>query len=458
MPEYTIAAISTPPGRSALAVVRVSGPDTAGVADRLGLPETPLRVARYATLRHPATQKPVDDVVAVRFAGPASYTGEDMLEISCHGGSLVPQLVLSAVCEAGARPAEPGEFTRRAFLNGKLDLMQAEATLDLIDARSPAMHRAALFQLERGLSGRIEELREELLNLQGLVAYDIDFPEEDDGPVPAASIEAAASRLHAALRRMLELAPEGELLRDGALTVIAGRPNVGKSSVFNALLGFERAIVTEEPGTTRDAIEALVSVNGYPFRLVDTAGLRKGAGRVEGMGIEVARSYLERADVVLLCVEAGRSPGPDELEFLAEVGSPEAARAIVLRTKSDLGDAPRGGGTAREELQESVAELPVSAHTGEGLPRLRDALLERVYSGIRSDEETPVVTRARQVECLRRARDDVSAFQDARAAGLPVEIAVTHVQDATLALEDLLGAVTGEDVLDRVFSSFCVGK
>jgi tRNA modification GTPase len=458
MPDSTIAAISTPPGRSAVAVVRVSGPDAAAVADRLGLPETPLRLARYATLRHPVTQEPVDDVVAVRFGGPASYTGEDMLEISCHGGSLVPQLVLSAACEAGARPAEPGEFTRRAFLNGKLDLMQAEATLDLIDARSPAMHRAALFQLERGLSGRIEELREQLLNLQGLVAYDIDFPEEDDGPVPAATIDAAASQLHAALHRMLELAPEGELLRDGALTVIAGRPNVGKSSIFNALLGFERAIVTEEPGTTRDAIEALVSVNGYPFRLVDTAGLREGAGRVEGMGIEVARSYLERADVVLLCVEAGRSPGPDELEFLAEVGRPEVARAIVLRTKSDLGDVPSGGGTAQKNLQESVAELQVSAHTGEGLPRLRDALLERVYAGIRSDEETPVVTRTRQVKCLKEAREDVSAFQDARAAGLPAEIAVTHLQDATLALEDLLGAVTSEDVLDRVFSSFCVGK
>ena len=258
----TIAAISTPPGRGALAVVRVSGPDAALIATRLGLPGDEARVARHATLRHPASQEPVDDVVAVRFSGPASYTGEDMLEISCHGGSLAPQLVLEAVCAAGARQAEPGEFTRKAFLNGKVDLMQAEATLDLIEARSPAMHRAALFQLDRGLSRRIEDLREELLGLQALIAYDIDFPEEDDGPVPAVRIDEAADRLVSGLSRMLELAPEGELLRDGALTVVAGRPNAGKSSVFNALLGFERAIVTEEPGTTRDAIEGLVSVDG----------------------------------------------------------------------------------------------------------------------------------------------------------------------------------------------------
>jgi tRNA modification GTPase len=395
----------------------------------------------------------VDDVVAVRFSGPASYTGEDMLEISCHGGSLAPQLVLEAVCAAGARLAEPGEFTRRAFLSGKMDLMQAEATLDLIEARSPAMHRAALFQLDRGLSRRIEELREELLNLQGLIAYDIDFPEEDDGPIPAARIEEAASRLVSGLERMLELAPEGELLRDGALTVIAGRPNAGKSSVFNALLGFSRAIVTEEPGTTRDAIEALISLDGYPFRLVDTAGLRDDAGRIEGMGIEVARNYLQRADLVLLCVEAERVPGADEAAFVHELTEENNSRVLILRTKADV-----CLGEASGLVTGSMPELPVSAVTGDGLPGVRAALLERVYAGIRADEETPVVTRARHIERLSRAQADMVAFQDARRRGLPAEIAGTHVQDATLALEDLLGAVSTEDVLDRVFSAFCVGK
>lgn len=449
----TIAAISTPPGRSALAVVRVSGPAALHIAAKLGLPEAGGRVAVHALLTHPTRKTAVDDVIAVRFPSPASYTGEDMLEISCHGGSLVPQLVLEAVCEAGARLAERGEFTRRAFLGGKLDLMQAEATLDLIDARSPAMHRAALFQLERGLSRRIEQLREELLDLQALLAYDIDFPEEDDGPVPAARIDQAASGLSQQLARLLELAPEGELLRDGALTVIAGRTNAGKSSVFNALVGFERAIVTEEPGTTRDAIEALISIDGYPFRLVDTAGLRDDPGRIEGMGIEVARGYVERADVVLLCVEADREPGTDELGFVARLVEVDEGRLIVLRTKAD-----RCGGELRGEVCEGKPGLPVSAHSGDGLPELRAALVEKIYSGMRSAEDTPVVTRARHVACLVRAQRDMAAFLEARREGLPAEISGTHVQDATLALEDLLGAVSSEEVLDRVFGAFCVGK
>ena len=395
----------------------------------------------------------MDEVVAVRFKAPASYTGEDMLELSCHGGALAPQLVLEAVCAGGSRPAEPGEFTRRAFLNGKMDLMQVEATLDLIEARSPAMHRAALFQLERGLSRRIEDLRQGLLELQGLLAYDIDFPEEDDGPVPADRIDGTAIRLSNQLARMLDLVPEGELLRDGALTVMAGRPNAGKSSLFNALLGFERAIVTEEPGTTRDAIEALVSVAGYPFRVVDTAGLGADPGRVEKMGIEVARSYLERADIVLLCVEAGREPGADETEFLAEYGRADGSRIVVLRTKADVH--PECGKPQALGLEK---EVHISAHTGEGIPELREALLQKAFSGIRGDEEVPIVTRERQVRCLTKAWEDVEAFQAARVDGLPSEVAGTHVQDATLALEDLLGTVTTDDVLDVVFSSFCVGK
>jgi len=325
--------------------------------------------------------------------------------------------------------------------------------LDLIEARSPAMHRAALFHVEKGLSGRIETLRRELLELQGLIAYDIDFPEEDDGPVVPATIDRAAAELLGRLHRMLALAPEGELLRDGALTVVAGRPNVGKSSIFNMLVGVERAIVTEEPGTTRDAIEALVSVDGYPFRLVDTAGIREAAGRVEEMGIEVARSYLDRADLVLVCVEANQQPGADEKEFVSNLVRRDPARVIILRSKSDL-----LCGSTTSRVSEISLEIDVSALTGAGLPELRSVMLDRVYQGIRADEDLPIVTRARHVACLDRAAADVAAFAEARARGLPAEIAGTHVHDATLALEELLGAVTTEDVLDAVFNSFCVGK
>lgn len=444
----TIAAISTAPGRSALAMVRVSGPDTRAVAGRLGLGDLPPRRAVHAKVRHPGTGETVDRPVAVRFEGPASYTGEDMLELSCHGGALVPQLVLDAVCAAGARLANPGEFTRRAYLNGRMDLLQAEATLDLIDARAPAMGRAALFQLERGLSRRIEDLRKRLIELQALLAYDIDFPEEDEGPVDPVRIEESAAGLQGALVRMLELAPEGELLRDGALTVIAGRPNAGKSSIFNALLGFERAIVTEEPGTTRDAIEAMVSLSGYPFRLVDTAGLRADATRVEGLGIEVARGYLDRADLILMCVEAGRERGSDEREFEARYAG--AASVLLLRTKSDRAAADGGGA--------GEAGLEVSAHTGEGLAELREAMLGAVFAGIRVTEDVPLVTRHRHARCLRRAERDTGAFLRARSEGLPAEVAATHLQDAVLALEELVGSVSTEDVLDAVFSDFCVGK
>lgn len=449
MSHDTIAAISTAAGRAGLAVVRVSGPDARAMAEATGFPELEARRATYGRLRHPEGGGLVDRVVATLYASPASYTGEDVVEIGCHGGVLGPQLVLDAVTAAGCRPAEPGEFTRRAFLNGKMDLLQVEATQDLVEARSGALHRAALFQLERGLSRRVEELRERLVEILALLAYDIDFPEEDDGPVDPARITRAAEDLLDGLAGLLRHAPEGELLREGALTVIAGRPNAGKSSLFNALLGVERAIVTEHPGTTRDAIEATVAVEGYPFRLVDTAGLRDGGGAVEELGIEVARGYLERADLVLFCVEASRRLTADERGFLEELEGP--GRVVRLRTKADL----TGGGS---DATGDGGWLAVSARTGKGMAALRRRLLERAYAGIRGSPETPLVTRRRQARRLRAARVEVEAFLRARRRGSPAELAATHVQQAAHELEELVGVVGTEEVLGSVFSGFCVGK
>lgn len=461
----TIAAVATAPGRAALAVLRISGPDAGKVLRALlGVQHPADREAaagsghglrpRVATLRrlvHPETGEPIDRALVTWFPGPESYTGEDVVEISCHGGAVAPPVVLDAACAAGARPAERGEFTRRAYLNGKLDLVQVEATLDLIDARSTRMGRAALFALERGLSRRIEELREGAIELQALLAYDIDFPEEDDGPVDPARITKAAAALESRLEDLLRNAPEGELLREGALTVVAGRPNAGKSSLFNVLLGLERAIVTEEPGTTRDAIEALLSIDGYPFRLVDTAGLRADPERIEGMGIEVARAYLERADLALVCVESGREPDDEERAFLDELKEDLGAdRVLLVRTKSDLVEKPSAG---RDE-----EALPVSVIGPEGLEALRDRMLSCVYAGLHRSEEAPLVTRRRHARALESARESIAAFRESRDSGHPPEIASTHVQDAVLALEELLGVVTTEDVLDALFSSFCVGK
>jgi tRNA modification GTPase len=448
----TIAAVATAPGRGAVALVRVSGPDAAALLLRLAPGEgdslAPRR-PRLLALRHPETGELLDRALVTLFRAPASYTGEDVVELGTHGGALTPQLVLDALLAAGARAAEPGEFTRRAYLNGKLDLLQAEAVLDLIDGRSRALHRAAVHQVERGLSARIEEVRDALVGCEALIAYAIDFPEEDEPPVPPERIAAAAGDAAARIARLLATAPEGELLRDGALTVLAGRPNSGKSSLFNALLGAERAIVTEVPGTTRDALEALVSVDGYPFRLVDTAGLRETADRVEGMGIEVARRYLDAADLVLFCMEAGRSPGADEAAFLLAA---DPARMIVVRTKADLHPGASPGAAP-------LAEVPLAALSGEGLGALRSLLLERAFGGIVAEAaEAPLVTRERHARALREAHAEVEAFLAALTEEVPMEFAATHLRAAAGALEDLIGAVTTDDVLDRVFGQFCVGK
>ncbi len=444
-----IAAISTPPGRSAIALLRVSGRSAHAVAARLLQPfvPSPARQARRARTVDPVSGDTLDDVLYVVYHAPDSYTGEDVVEISTHGGLLVPAEALGALLRAGARPALPGEFTRRALLNGKLDLLQAEAVADLIDATSVAQRRAALSQMDRGLSRRISELRGHILDLEVLVSYEIDFPEEDSGPIPPERIIGAIDGVATALDRLLATASEGERLREGAVVVIAGRPNTGKSSLFNALLGVERAIVTEVPGTTRDAIEAPASCGGFPFRLIDTAGIREAVDRIERLGIEVSRRYLAAADVILFCVEAGRELTADEAQFLGTLGAP----VIVVRTKSDL----RGTAGAVPRKQ----EVDVSAVSGAGLAELRAALAQVAFSTLAATGDVePVVTRARHRDALERARQEIGDFAEARRSGIEGAVAATHLRAAVTALESIIGVVTNDDVLDRLFATFCVGK
>jgi len=451
----TIAAIATAPGRAAVAVLRVSGPGARQVLARVSPSfSARARVQRLTAIHHPETGELLDRALVTLFPAPASYTGEDTVEISTHGGTLTPQLVLGALLAAGARAALPGEFTRRAYLNGKLDLLQAEAVADLIDGRSPALHRAAVHQMERGLSRRVDELRAAIIQAESLIAYSIDFPEEDEPPVPPSRVRAPALDITRRMDALLATAPEGELLREGALTVLAGRPNSGKSSLFNALLGTERAIVTEIPGTTRDALEASVTVDGYPFRLVDTAGLRDTADRVEGIGIEVARRYLSAADLVLFCVEAGRGLGDDERSFLAER---DPVRTLLVRTRSDLAEAGSSNGDGASA--DGMRSVAVAAVEGRGMSELRLALLGMAFGHILGEPgEAPLVTRERHARALRHARDEVAAFVDALDADVPMELAATHLRAAAGELEDLIGAVSVDDVLDRVFGDFCVGK
>jgi tRNA modification GTPase len=453
----TIAAVATARGRGALAVVRLSGPEAHEILRALTSESGDLPEARKGTLmalRDPVSGDPLDRAVVVRYDAPSSFTGEDMVEIFCHGGWLVPELIMEACLASGARAAESGEFTRRAFLRGKLDLVQAEAVNDLVEARSRAFHRAALEQLDRGLSGRVAELRTALIHLEALLTHHIDFPEEDDAPVPLERIRGEAASVLEAMRRILATAPEGELLREGAVTVLAGIPNAGKSSLFNALVGRERAIVTEEPGTTRDALEAVVDLGGYPFRLVDTAGLRQTDDRVEKLGVEVARGYLKDADLILLCVEAGRVPDEAEGAFLEDL---QAVPLVWVTTKVDAGKGPRARGSLSGRIW--AGEVAVSVDTGEGLDSLRTLLPELVFGGlVRADSSLPVLTRRRQIRALREAAEAVESFARALSDEVPAELAATYLRAAESALEDLLGVVTVDEVLDTVFGEFCIGK
>ncbi|MDH3290276.1 MAG: tRNA uridine-5-carboxymethylaminomethyl(34) synthesis GTPase MnmE [Gemmatimonadota bacterium] len=442
-----IAALATPVGRSALAVIRVSGHGSHDVVGRVvrGFRADPPRTARLGTVVHPDRNDVLDHAVYVAYHAPDSYTGEDAVELSVHGGLLVCGEILGALLAIGARQAAPGEFTRRAVQHGKMDLLQAEAIGDLVDATAPAQRRAALAQLDRGLSHRIGALRDQVLELEALISYDIDFPEEDSGPVPPARVEEEVAALEVSIGALLGTAAEGERLREGALAVIAGRPNTGKSSLFNALLGRERAIVTEIPGTTRDAIEAAATCNGFPFRLIDTAGLRQSTDVVERIGVEVSHRYLAAADAIVFCVEACRAPGADEQAFLARATVP----IVLARTKADLVTPP----------PPSSEGIPVSATSGTGLDHVRDALAAHAFHRMSAQGSIePVLTRERHRLALERARDEVGAFREARRVGLDGVVAATHLRAAVTALEDVIGLVTTDDVLDRVFATFCVGK
>lgn len=436
-----IVGLATPPGRSALAVIRLSGSGAFEVAGRViaGFRPHPPRTAQLASFRD-ASGEIIDRGMYTVYPGPRSYTGEDLVELSCHGGLLAPRRVLAALHAAGARPAAPGEFTRRAVLNGKLDLIQAEAIGDLIDATAPAQAGAALRQLEGGLSQRLSTLRESLVEVQALLSYDIDFPGEDDGPISPQQIAERIGGVAGQIRHLVATAPSGERLREGALLVFAGRPNAGKSSLFNALLGNERALVTEVPGTTRDAIEAYTDFLGWPVRLIDTAGLWNAPERIDRLGVEVSRRYLAAADLVLLCVEAGREIGEDEASIAEERPS------VLVRTKADLSDQPARG-------------IRVSVLTGEGLEGLRSAAAERVFADrISLGDLEPALTRERHRVALHRAQAALAGSLPHLAPGGDTVLAAHHVQEATAALDELLGAVDVEEVLDRVFASFCVGK
>lgn len=475
--DDTIAAIATPRGRGALAMVRMSGPDALEIGALVLRPwHEPAREAWLAAVHEPERGELVDRGIAVSYRAPASYTGEDLVEITVHGGQMAPVLTLAALLRAGAREALPGEFTRRAVLNGRMDLLQAEAVGELINAGSRAMHRAALRQLEGSLSRRLGDLRDAILELEALIAYDIDFPEEDEGQVPRERVDAGAARVLSALDALLDTAHTGEVIREGAVVVIAGPPNVGKSSLFNALVGSAQAIVTEIPGTTRDALEALVEIEGWPVRLVDTAGLRESADLVERLGIEVSERWLARADLVLACAETSVALA----ETVRRTRALTTAAVLPVRTKSDIGVEVAGNAadknvaphTYRPQSGEAHAgdetappsdarhNVSVSAITGAGLGDVASAIASFLASAnVDPAGELPLLLRERHRHAVESARSEVAQFRQLeRDDSVPAVIGAVHLRSAAAELTDLIGAVDVEDVLDRVFASFCVGK
>ena len=436
----TIVAVATAPGPSAVAVVRLSGPAAFGITGILAVAFDPSRAreARLLTLRDAAG--PIDRALVTAFPAPGSFTGEDVVEFSCHGGALTAARVLSACLAGGARGAFAGEFTRRAVVNGKLDLLQAEATGDLLMATSPAQAAQALDQLDGNLSRRILALREAVLHGEALLAYEIDFPEEDDGPVPLAKVESALADLRRQLERLLATAADGERVRTGALVVLTGPPNAGKSSLFNALLGRDRAMVTAIPGTTRDAIEADTTFEGYPVRLVDTAGIRVGGDELEVLGMERSRRWTAEADLVVVCIPPDTKQNDESLTLLST--------GVVVRTKSDLCFDNPGG------------DVAVSVVTGEGLDELRALLAQRLFGEVSRRKTTrsePLLTRERHREGVARALVALAGADEALASREPV-LAASSLREAADALMALIGVTDRDDVFDRVFAGFCVGK
>jgi len=444
----TIAALATPAGSSALAVIRVSGPDSRrlaqGIFDALLSP----RVARHGNYRD-RNGLLLDDVVWTFFAGPATSTGEDALELSCHGNPFIAQKILEDLWVRGCRPAEPGEFTRRAFLNGRMDLSQAEAVMDLIRARSDRALAAARRLLEGGLSRHLQPLTEGLTALLARIEAQIDFPEED---LPAQDRAALRSQLESVRRgaeRLLATLPYGELLRDGIKTAIVGEPNAGKSSLLNRLVGRERAIVSPEPGTTRDFIEERIVVGPHGLRLIDTAGLNPAPGTIEQLGIDKTLERIAEADLLLVVLDATR-PAPALPAALS--GRMGAKNTIVVLNKADLLQGP-----PVPAVPPTLPFVRVSALTGEGLSDLTDFLAQRA-DDLDPAEGDGIAINARHAEALGRARACLDEAGRKLESSAPLELLASDLRGALAALGEISGKIDHERVLDRLFAEFCIGK
>jgi tRNA modification GTPase len=439
----TIAAISSPAGEGAISLIRISGPEAVLIADAIFTgKEKPSafrsHMQHFGEIRE--ADRVIDQVMLSVHRAPHSYTGEDLVEISCHGGVLLTAQVLAACLSAGARAARGGEFTERAFLNGKMDLTQAEAVMDLIRAQTDLALRAATEQLEGRLGGEIREIRDELTALLAHIEAAIDFPDEDISPDEGAKLRARLDGVYEKIAALLATADRGRILREGVRVVIYGATNAGKSSLLNRLLGYERAIVSHIPGTTRDTIEEVVNLRGIPIRLLDTAGLRKSADELEQAGMARTEKSLAAADLVLHVVD-GSAPRPEEF------GTRDTSE-LLLVNKRDLPE--------HADWKETQA-LRISCVTEDGLDGLEEAILGRI-SGQHVRPENAMAINARHQDCLRRAAESIERARTGFAEGMSPEYAAVDVRAALTAVTEVIAAESDDPILDSLFANFCIGK
>ncbi len=441
----TIAAVATAPGRAGIGVIRVSGAAVPAIVRGLTGRELPPRLAVLCNFRA-ADGEPIDRGVALYFPAPRSYTGEDVLELQGHGGPAVLQSLLRRCAELGARSAEPGEFTRRAFLNDKLDLAQAESVADLIDASSELAARGAMRSLAGEFSSRINNLNRGLTDLRVLVEVTLDFPDEDIDFLEKADAAGKLAKLRLALDEILKAAKQGNILREGARVVLIGQPNVGKSSLMNRLAGDDVAIVTEVPGTTRDPLRHQLAIDGVPIQVIDTAGLRDSVDRVEKLGIERTWREIATADIALLVMDVGQGLSQGDRAILDKL--PSKMIKVFIFNKIDLSDIAAGISEMAGQT-----EIRLSAKTGEGLDLLRQVLLRSI--GWQPAGEVQFVARERHLQALTEAQ---GALEKAAGSGHAIDLFAEELRLAQQALTRITGEFSADDLLGEIFSRFCIGK
>jgi tRNA modification GTPase len=449
----TIAAISTAAGEAGIGVVRMTGPQSLEIAQKVFSGKLENRRMIFGRVIDPGTGKNYDEVLCVYMKAPHSYTGEDVVEFQCHGSVIVIKNILELLLRSGAEPAERGEFTKRAFLNGRMDLSQAEAVIDLIKARSSAGSTAALAQLEGVLSGEVSRIRKEMMDLLVRLAVNIDYPDEDIEQINYKNMKKSLSSIGDALCKLKDSAAEGKIIREGLSVAITGKPNVGKSSLMNAFLKENRSIVTDIPGTTRDTIEEQASVRGIAIKFIDTAGIHNSKDKIESIGIERSRLALSGADLALIVLDASKPLATEDYEILK---SAEELPHIIVLNKTDI-----TGGTLLPDAQEVSAgkrAVKISAKEGFGLEKLESEIEDFITGGHVRKESDPLLTNVRHIRLVEKALDEIKEAGEMCGRFEAMDFIEFNVKAAFDYLGEIIGETAKDQIIDEVFSRFCLGK